>query len=130
MRKLTLILSLIFTVTLVTPSYAKWTKVIESLNGDIFYLDKEGIRKHNGYVYYWILTNYLKPSRRGNLSNKTFLQGDCRLFRVKSLEEHYFTGKSGRGTMKVRKPSQKQSKWWHLPPDTNFAIILKFVCSQ
>ena len=130
MKKLTLILSLVFTVTLSSPSYAKWTKVVESLNGNIFYVDKEEIRKHDGYVHYWVLTDYLKPSRRGNLSNKTLLQGDCKLSRVKSLQEHYFTGKAGRGTMKVWKPNKSQSKWWDLPPDSNFAIILKSVCSQ
>ena len=51
MRKLILILSLIFTVTLSSPSYAKWTMVREVSSGYVF-VDLERIqKKDDGNVY-------------------------------------------------------------------------------
>ena len=57
MRKLILILSLIFTVTLSSPSYAEWTKVDEGVDGDTYYVDFKRIRQHDGFVYFWDLTD-------------------------------------------------------------------------
>ena len=62
MKKLTLILSLMFIVTLSSPSYAEWKNVgTIGGGGDTFYIDLERIRKVDGFVYYWVLTDYLMP---------------------------------------------------------------------
>ena len=54
-----------------SPSYSKWTMVSEGIDssnsGDTFYVDFERIRKHGGYVYWWDLTDFLKP-KEGILS--------------------------------------------------------------
>ena len=49
---------LLFTVMLSAPSYAKWTKVAASVEAT-HYVDFERIRKHEGYVYFWALNDYL-----------------------------------------------------------------------
>ena len=85
MKKLLLIFTLLFsTVMFSSPSFAKWMKVGESVDINTFYVDFERIRKHDGYVYYWMLVNLLKP-QSGDLSIKYYRQVDCQLFRFKTL---------------------------------------------
>ena len=43
-------------------SYAEWIKITENILGDKFYVDFNEIRKSNGYVYYWQLTDYSEPT--------------------------------------------------------------------
>ena len=74
MKKLFLIFTLLFsTLMFSTPSYAEWTKVGSNVEGDVFYVDFDRIRKHEGYVYFWELIDYLKPTKFGDLSNKNYL---------------------------------------------------------
>ena len=79
-----IVLALTFTVMFSSTSFADWTKVGENADAT-FYVDFERIRKHGGYVYYWVLSDYLKPTSQGYLSNQSYNQGDCTLFRLKSL---------------------------------------------
>jgi hypothetical protein len=67
MKKTTL-LALLFTLMFSSPSYAEWTKVTESKDGNTFYVDFERIRKHDGFVYFWDFIDRLKPSPKGILS--------------------------------------------------------------
>ena len=102
MKNLLLILTLLFTsVFFSSPSYAEWTKVIEgganNNNGDTGYVDYEGIRKHDGFVYWWELGDYLKP-QMGYLSAKSYNQGDCKLFRLKVLSYSWHKEPMGGGT--------------------------------
>ena len=126
MRKLTLILSLMFIVTLSSPSYAKWTKVDEGLSD--FYVDFERIRKVDGYVYFWMLIDYLKPSPSGDLSAKVYKQGDCKLFREKIL--NYSTHREPMGGGKVTAVGREPEKDWKYPtPNSVRETILKTVCA-
>ena len=109
-------------------SFAEWTKVSESVNGYTWYVDFERIKKHDGYVYYWYLTDYLKPSPQGLFSNKSYLKGDCKLVRTKTLTEHYFTGQMGGGYPKVWELTKFQKKWMYPTPDSAGETILKSVC--
>ena len=52
-----------------TPSYAKWREVVETFDGDTIYIDFDRVKKNNGYVYFWELFNYLKPTKFGDLSS-------------------------------------------------------------
>ena len=36
-------------------SFAEWVKVTRTVNGDTFYVDYERIRKHDGFVSFWML---------------------------------------------------------------------------
>ncbi|MEE2746732.1 MAG: surface-adhesin E family protein, partial [Pseudomonadota bacterium] len=108
------------------PSYSEWTKVTE-LDGNTFYVDFERIRKHDGYVYYWILRDLLKPHKLGFLSAKTYNQGDCKLFRFKYLSASSHKEPMGGGTGTRGTPS---SKWNYPPPNSSVELILKEVCSR
>ena len=128
MKKLTLIITLLVsTVIFSSPSFSEWRKVSESVDGNIFYVDFERIRKHGGYVYWWDLTNLLKPDKDGDWSYKIYNQGDCRLFRYKRLTFHYHKELMGGGAHVVNNVPDKN--WKYPPPNTSMETILKKVCS-
>ena len=58
----TLTLTIALLMGSVSVSYAEWTKVNTSYNGDVLYVDLEGIKKRDGYVYYWQLFDLLEPT--------------------------------------------------------------------
>jgi hypothetical protein len=90
MRNLLLIFTLLFsTVVFFSSSYADWTKLGENVKAT-FYVDFERMRKVDGYVYYWTLQDYLKPSPYGDLSDKFYYQGDCKQFRYKNLSGSFY----------------------------------------
>jgi len=97
--------------------------------GDTFYVDFERIRKHDGFVYWWQLTDFLKPTKNGRLSSKIYKQGDCKLFRDKILSDTYYNTPMGRG--EVASGSNKPEKDWSYPsPNSVMEYILKSVCSR
>ena len=132
MKKLILIL-LFSTVMFSSPSYAEWTKVGEGTStmnrGNAYYVDFERIRKHDGYVYWWDLTDFLKPTSQGHLSAKTYSQGDCKLFRIKRLSSSYHTQLGGDGTSDITH-NVPDKEWTYPSPNSADEVILKEVCNQ
>ena len=126
MRRLTLLTVLVLSL-LSTPVFADWTKVSKNVNGDTFYVDFERIRKHGGYVYWWVLIDYLKPSEQGDLSDKTYAQGDCKLFRYKWLSYSFYKEPMGRGTGETDNKPDKE--WNYPPPNSTIEETLKRVCA-
>jgi hypothetical protein len=111
-----------------SPSFAEWKKVEESVDGDTYYVDFERIRKHGGYVYWWELVYYLKPTKYGDFSFESYQQGDCKLFRYKHLSSTLHIEPMGRGTPSLS--SNKPDKEWRYPsPKSVNEIILKSVCA-
>ena len=105
-------------------SFAEWEKVSENVYGTT-YVDFERIRKHDGYVYFWYLFDYLKPDEYGDLSEKTYVQSDCKLFRYKKLSGTFHKEPMGEGTSVTGTPS---GKWEYPSPDSSTEINLKSVC--
>ena len=128
MKKLLLIFTLLFSTAMSSsPVRAEWTPMSENDVGTIFYVDLERIRKHDGYVYYWDLANYLKPTETGTLSAKTYVQADCKLFRLKSLSFSFHKEPMGNGTAGTFTPNQD---WQYPPPNSSIETILKKICSR
>ena len=127
MKKLLLIFTLLFsTLVFSSPSYAEWTEVSKNVKGSIFYVDFDRIKKHGGYVYFWQLSDYLKPLKE-YLSTKMYKQGDCKLFRFKILSDSYYTEPMGNGTSSLS--SNTPDKEWNYPsPNSSSETILKSVC--
>ena len=94
------------------------------------YVDFERIRKHGGYVYWWSLFDYLKPTKHGHFSTKTYKQGDCKLFRHKYLSFSYHTIPMGGGNGTVMEPKGEDGNWKYPPPNTSGETNLKSVCSR
>ena len=131
MRKLTLILTtLIFSLMFSSStSFAGWTKVSESVVAT-YYVDFERIRKHDGYVYYWELMDLLKPTEEtGDLSAKSYIQGDCKKFRWKGLSASFHKEPMGGGVPADSFSFSASVEEWDYPhPDTSKEIVLKSVC--
>ena len=111
-----------------TPSYAKWEKVTEGVDGVTFYVDFGRMRKHDGFVYWWELQDLIKPDEDGDLSYKNYRQGDCKLFRYKTLSFSYHKEPMGGGTGDVHEPVKKG--WKYPPPNSSIEAILKSICSR
>ena len=126
MKKTLLIFILLFsTVLFSSPSYAEWTKVDEGV-GNTFYVDFERIRKHDGFVYWWELGDYLKP-QMGYLSAKSYNQGDCKLFRFKVLSYSWHKEPMGGGTgLTVNIPDN----WRYPNPKLIDEYKLKTICDR
>ena len=129
MKNLLLIFTLLFSsVFFSSPSFAGWTEVGKNVDGTTFYVDFERIRKHDGFVYYWVLQDYLKPLKTGTLSFKMYNQGDCKLFRYKILSFSYHKEPMGGGTAEVDNVPDKE--WTYPSPNSPSKVILKKVCSR
>ena len=100
----------------------------KNVDGNTFYVDFERIKKHGGYVYFWILSDYLKPDKYGDLSFKRYNQGDCKLFRVKPLSYVFHKQPMGRDTGDSNSP--KNPEWNYPIPNSSGETILKSVCSR
>jgi hypothetical protein len=127
MKSLLLIFTLLFsTLMFSSPSCAKWEKLTETVNGNTFYVNFERIKKQGGYVYFWVLGDYLKP-KDGVLSYKNYRQGDCKLFRHKILSWSFHKEPMGGGTGQSITPN---SVWTYPSPNSVGKTVLKSVCSR
>ena len=126
MKSLLTIFALVFTVMFSSTSFGEWTEVNET-DGNIFYVDFERIRKVDGYVYYWMLADLLKPTKQGILSSKTYNQADCKLFRFEVLSFSHHKEPMGGGAGNVNTLKQD---WVYPTPNSVGESILKKVCSR
>ena len=127
MKTLLTISTLLFTLMFSSTSFAGWTKVDESEIGN-HYVDFDKIRKQDGHVYYWYLIDYLRSDPDGDLSYKNYKQGDCKLFRFKSLSFSFHKDPMGGGTGETGNPENPE---WNYPsPDSVNKILLKKVCDR
>jgi hypothetical protein len=107
-------------------SSAEWTAVSASTKGDTFYVDFDRLRKHDGYIYYWVLLDHLEP-KFGILSVKTYYQADCDLFRSKILSFITYKQPMGNGVIDETH-NLKDPEWRYAVPKTVDEGILNSVC--
>ena len=100
----------------------------KNVGGDTFYLDFERIREVDGYVYYWYLNDFLKPSEYGDLSSKVYIQGDCKNFRLLRLSLSHHQEPMGGGSGDVG--NSKNQDWDYPPPDSVSEVMLTIVCNR
>ena len=100
-----------------------------SVDGDItaYYVDFGSIRKRDGYVYWWDLSNYSKPFQ-GHLSAKYYNKGDCKLFRYKYLSASFHKEPMGGGYGDIDNELDKE--WGYPQPNSSGGLILKSVCDM
>ena len=120
------IFTLLFsTLAFSAPSYAEWTEVYKSLEGGTTYLVDDRISKHDGYVYFWELTNFQSGS------TKEYKQGDCNIFRTKRLELYSYKESMGKGTRWWDSPGTRPVYGWvHPIPDSADDRVLEFACQN
>ena len=108
-------------------SWAEWTEVSESNSGDKTYVDFDRIRKVNGLVYYWTLSDYLIPNN-GYASTKVYTELDCNAFRGKRLTYIHHKQPMGEGYGDSNSPDNP--KWNYPPPDSVAEATLQAVCAH
>ena len=116
------------TLVFSSPSYAGWT-IVNASDKNTLYVDFDRIRKHDGYVYFWQLLDYLKRDEYGDLSTRRYVQGDCKLFRWKVLSDSFYRGPMGRGTLSSSS-NTPDNEWDYAPPNSYIEDNLKQVCSK
>ena len=131
MKKLTFIFTLLFlTVMFSSVSHSKWTKVGESAtSGNTWYVDFDRIRKHDDYVYYWELHDYLKLDKYGDMSAINYKQVDCQLLAYKFLSDTYYTKPMGQGSISASS-NTPDKEWEYAQPNSVSEQLLKSVCSR
>ena len=121
MKKL---LVLIFSILISFNSYGEWLLLGEN-SGSKFYYEVDTIKTSNGYIYYWDLVNFSEPYAGIYMSGMRYMQGDCGVFRDKTLSGFLFTKPMGRGE-KESDPHAK-SDWKYYLPNTkgyeNFTML-------
>ena len=117
------------TLMLSFKTYAEWTMVAETIKSDKSYIDFERIRKVEGYVYWWELTNYNSQLAPDVWSGIKYKKGDCKLFRYKYLSDKYFSLPMGKGDVKGGS-NIPDKNWRYAPPKSAGEKILKSVCSR
>ena len=128
MKNILTISTFVFSVMFSSVSVAEWTKLISSVNGDTFYVDYKRIRQHDGYVSYWMLSDFLMPTKWGDFSTETYRQGDCKSFRFRNLRFIQYKKKMGQGIGDVYLPKNIKSN--HPRPDSLNKAILNMVCNH
>ena len=83
--------------TIEPPKGSELTKVNDTSATNVF-IYTDTIKEHEGYVYWWELTDYLKPLPWGDMSAKTYVQGDCEVIRFKTLSYIFYKEPMGRGS--------------------------------
>ena len=119
-------LLLLFSILISFNSYGEWEEIGESVSGDTYYIDTDTIKEHEGYVYWWVLNDYLEPNESGSMSNKTYSQGDCVVNRFKWLSLIEYKQPMGEGSSEII--TTLPEEWGYPPPDSVGGGLLKYVC--
>ena len=96
MKKITLLLVIFFTFLFSTISWGEWKFVTETINGSKYYYEKDRVRKSRKYLYFSILTDYIKP-KRGVLSYTTYTQLKYSILRFKNWKYQWYDNSMGEG---------------------------------
>ena len=125
MKKL---LVLLFSILISFNSYGELIEVSSS-NSSTVYIYNDSIRKHNGNILWWELTDYIRSDSYGNLSNQMYKEGDCGMYRHKVLSFVFYKQNMGFGDGETSAPIGKNGDWQYPGPGTVASNILRYVCA-
>ena len=126
MKKITLLLVKNFTFLFSTASWGEWKFVTETINVSKCYYDRDRVIKSRKYLYFWILTDYIKP-KWGVLSYSTYTQLNCSILRFKNLKYQWYENSMGEGEMTDSTP---RYEWKYHHPDSSGEELLNKVCEE
>ena len=127
MKKLTILLVIIFTFLFSTTSWGDWNYLIKSIKGMKFYYDKDRVRKNGKYLYFWMLVDVIKPIR-GGLSSKSYFQLECSMLRFKNLNFQLYNKSMGEGEMIGNETPRDE--WGYPPPDSVYETLFNKICEE
>ena len=125
MKKL---LVLLFSILISFNSYGEWAKVASTKSGDIYSIDKNTIKEHNGFVYWYEMKNYKKRDEFGDMSSMVYMQGDCGINRSRPISGIFYKQPN------LRKESARQTpenpEWIYAFPGEINTKILDYACKN
>jgi len=128
MKKL---LILLFSLLISFNSYGEWvlvtTTTVSDTKGSKIYVDKDTIKKKDGFTYNWELSNFSKTWSSGAKSAKAFTQSDCSLYRRKVLTIVFYNNPMGEG--EINYSEEGPTEWHYPPPNSNGHNLIKYVCN-
>jgi len=127
MKKITLLLVITFTFLFSTTSWGDWNYVTKN-EGYTFYYDKDRVRKSGKYIYFWGLTDYLKPDKDGDLSVTSYTQLDCSIFRYKDLKSLFYNKQMGEGEQ--TSDSTPKDEWRYPRPNSIMEFMGNKICEE
>ena len=106
-----------FNLIFLSPALADWKKFGDFDNGS-YYVETKSITRQSGYLYFWKMIDFR--------SVKVYIQGDCKIKRIKTLSYEFYTGR--RGTGKVEQQESVNKNWKYPPPGRVDHALLKKLC--
>ena len=102
-----------------------WEKVGKDINGSFFYVDIDNIKKHNGLVYYWGLTDLLEPKDSGTNSYIEKYKVNCEEEEQTWLNITFYSQPMGKGRI-IQEITPKRIRY--PKPNTVGYEQMKFAC--
>ena len=126
MKKL---LVLLFSVIICFNSYAEWSLVARSTDKSEYYIDFDRVSKNNGYVYYWVLSNFPFPSDAEGTSSLELYEVNCSP-PIKERRKAYYFYNSTMGKKGTRSPvfDTSTGPWEYSVPGSVQERLLEAVC--
>jgi hypothetical protein len=127
MKKITLLLVIIFTFLFSNTSWGDWNLIPMGV-GENWYYDKDRVRKSGKYLYYWELRDFKKPDERGNFSVTKYVQLDCSIFRFKWLKLQTYNKSMGEGEMTDE--WTPPNEWNYPKPKSTGEVMYNKICEE
>jgi len=128
MKKITILLVIIFTFLFSTTSCGEWSYFSENVNGWKFYYDKDRVRKSGKFLYLGMLVDLKELSSYGHLSSISYIQVDCSIFRYNRLKNEYYTNSMSEGNMIIEQTPLE--KWNYPRPDSSEESMYNKICEE
>ena len=126
MKKITLLLVIIFTFLFSNTSWGEWSYVEEDVQSKTYY-DKDRVRKSGKYLYFWILYDFIKITEYGDSSQTVYTELDCSIFRFKWLKFQSYKKSMGEGESTDFTP---KDEWIYPKPNSSIEFLYNKVCEE
>ncbi len=124
MKKLTLLLVIIFTFLFSNTSWGEWEFIAENVFGSKYYYDKDRVRKRGKYLYFWDLIDFIKQTK-GYFSLTKYNEIDCSILRYKVLKVHFYNNSMGEGEKTGE--LTPRDEWYYPQPESMRGIVFRMV---
>ena len=105
----------------------QWVQVLNTDNGNIFFIDKISLKKEGDKVFFIKLHEYSDFNDYGEKSSIIHHEVDCKNLKFKYLTDFYFKLPMGEG-----EPSfvgNEESDWIEVKEDTILKVLVSYVCN-
>ncbi len=109
---------------------AEWTRVTQSVGGDVLYVDKRTVKIVSNTRYFYYMFDYATPTSYGDLSDKSYREIDCSTMMFRDLIKDYFRFPLGEGNPTEGSGQITNPEWYYFKPDTIYGILNNYVCEM